>query len=731
MKKLLLFVLLLFSLISCTGSGGGGESSGGDSSGNSGAGGSDSGGNDSGGNDPGVNNPASTNYNTNLNSRIMNLWVQEVNASDEVVNEYPLLFNYQEFNLSENSIKIKAQCDTCTQFSNSFIATGGNEFYPIIDDMFNPPQALAAGQLISGFSMTSGESYYVTINGYDATGKIVAISYLKITNHADSNSKVESPQGVTCNNNMVNTHSEFTRTLKYMVGECLNGEKYNVSGYLEEDESIFHMVYFENDPNNSGKERIMHTMVDLKNFDLSGVDISNIYSSLGVTQKPSLKKNHLVVADNLDLGAGDLNSYPVPQIYRDESKLIIASATGGARELKFYSLDGFTASWTDGGVGGINSVKKLKFSKRFDNASATVVLYYLKDDGSFYEYEFMGGMPMMSQVYTFTTNISVYDFDVNYNSTSQTTKFIFIEDQDINNKPIYLAKYNQSFNLNNFNLSSCDEDGVPVILENIANNDSNPASSNKFYNPIIKVSNDGRSWFKFSKLEESNGSPNNATTLICKEDQFVGNDTFGANGFNDSFSLVLDQINDFSTDSISDSIASGGDLVVSSLVDTLTNDYELVYLGAVQENTIFGSLTKVKRIGKGYNFPIFSSIDGLNNTFGITSDKYFTGINLFTSENANLVGAINLYNYLLDTNTNSYYVANSQVCFSYSNYNQSDFNAFQDKTFGIDDLINNSNDHDGDGLDDYFEYYLGLNPSSSDSDGDGTSDLAEATAACQ
>lgn len=709
-------------IFSCTGGGGGGDTTTPSSGGNNG------GENPSGG---GSNGEASAPQPA-LNQRAMNAWVVELDDQGAETSSYPLLYNYQEFDLSADSVKIKIECSECDTVAHAKTDVDlGVEYYPRINSTFNMPENLDNDSFIPTFFMGSDEKNYITINGYSADGSIVNILYLKVSNFSDSNSRVEPPEKVTCNQAMFDNHSSLARNSNYMKGECFDGsDSYNASGFLDKDESLFHIVRFDADPDNPGKELIKHTIVDLKNFEMSIANIDDYYNLLNSGSKPPLKKFEFIVDNNLDLGGGVLKSYPIPQITRIGGSLFIASAVGVNKQLNIYRFDDMTTSWISTNPGdAIVNIKKLKFSVRVDIGSKTNVLYFTKTEldssVSFNEYSFNEAGPISSQAYTFTTPISLYDFSVDFNGDAGITKFIFIDDQGVN-KPVYLASYNESFNLTNFNISSC-KNGNDTI------NFSDFDAATAFYHPRIKVAPDGRSWFKVDirELNTTNlstiyNSSNIPLSIICKERILLNNESFEANGFADTFEFQFD----IGVSNIELSRSLDGDLLVSSVIEDteimgfVYTDYIFSLVGGFRFNKgLFGKPLDISVISSGYNFPFTFPTGSLLSNLGLESRDHVADITLYDGGKYNIVALSNPYN--------KEFNELKSVCFSYSNKNLSDFNTFLDRYLGINDQDQNNYDHDGDGVDDFMEYYLGLNPSMADSDGDGTPDATEADNFCQ
>lgn len=717
MKLILLITILSLFIISCKGGGGAGGSSTPDNI-------VDNIPDDSNNN----NSDDSNNQNTlseelfyvNFKSRKMNISVVEINDQNEILSEYPLLYNYQPFVLSANSIKIKAQCSECTKYAiekNSFI-TNPIFLNPNIDQA----QPLQDG-FVANFEAFSTENFNVTISGYNDNDEIISISYLNVSNLDDSSQKIIPPEGVQCSQKMIAENQSKERSVSVFNATCLNDGAYLASGYLDKINGMFHIVYFDSDPNNVGKEMIMYSLYDLKNLDIQLNDQDDLKNYFNSSESSMLKKFSLVVADNLNLADRAFQGYPAPQIMKDEQgNLLIASAVGNTKVLNFYKYDSFANNWVDNPLGSeIANVKKIAFSKRFDEGNIQDVIYILLNDGSFKEVSIMGGMPMVEQAYSFSNAMSLYDFSVDFNEVSQVTKFAFINIES-GNKVLNLAKYQQNFQLINTTVNSCFKEGAAVTFSSIT-------SSVNVFNPVIRVADDGRAWFKVNSSEKglfgSYAANNVPYVFNCKEDKLNQGENLQADGFNDSFSYLFDESN--WSGNFENSRSLGGDFVLTSVTNEDTEDFDFFNLGFLRTTSaLFGNLPHVYKIHTGYYFPLWV-YDNSKRDLGIEDfTDYVNEIKLYTSGNYDIITLANYYNY--DSNTNS--VTSNKICLSVSNNNSNDFNSYQDKFLGINDLEFNIYDADDDGLDDYFEVYLGLNPSSIDSDNDGVSDYDQAMQAC-
>ena len=664
--------------------------------------------------------------------------------------EAPLLYNYQEFLLGgKENVSVKIECASCQKLVVHKIEDfriDGFGLYPtategenarVIEKINNEP-------LVWNEPINFGKSNFTVYGVYENEVR-GHISYLRLNKNAEF---VQPDNQVTCtsdqfNNRTINKHSNDGE------GECLGVGSFNGNGYLDKEESLFHLVYFGTDPDNPQKEFVGYRLIDLKN---------NHHGAILQTPTDNavinLYKNDMVIENNLSLKTGELGQhfykdYPLPSLTRlDNGSLAVAftheknkgEVNEVNRQLKvaLYSLN--THLWdpviNNAAIEDRANIKKLKFSKRFLDGNVNDVLYLLHDDGSFYEIKFSENN-WSSRELTLPEGFIPIDFDVDSNGA--VTKFIFIksvfvpvvidgEAQLKEDRDIYFGKFNldNQSQIDIQEVESCSGDGH---VANLKQKNNEPIS---LHGPEIKIGINGAAYFKVQdKPNEWNtnlntGQEHNIRTFFCLED--LETPSVNGEGFFDFKHLYHDALGK----------PIGGD--VDFVIGNKNGEEYLDAFGKYWYKPYFSPVATHKH-------GLFTSHSDMYSTMPYLADGNNTAEPLkldgFIGDPNYIFGHLQLYNndenniFMLFQNIKAVALNEGEepdvsVCYQVPDLDMDGLNSFKETSSSLSDLNFNDLDldSDNDGLQDYFELFLGLNPTKSDSDDDGQSDLDKAQQIC-
>jgi len=627
----------------------------------------------------------------------------------------PVLFNYQEFPANGKTVSISVQCSDCSKVVvNKSEIFGDIDFYPPAkENLFSDTTNQVGDDDIEYTSgpVTIGENNF-TVTGYDDNGDIKYINYFKI----DMGTAYVEPQGVSCTAADLDNH-EISRLNEEARGRCFGEGTYNGVGMIEENEATLHVVYFAPDTENVGKESVVYEIIDLKN--------NQDHTVLHVPNNTNVESLHTVqmkVESNLELGAqtesNPFRDFPSPSLIRSESgDIFVSFASGTTKSLNIYSFNSMAQMWMPEGISSLNDIEKVKFIKKIEGVTKYDVLYVLKDDGSFYEfiYEFMSWSS--TQITFSNPAFSPKDFDVDFNNNE--TKFVFTD----GDRDLYQGIINSSDDkkIDILEISTCGS----------GTNEIDVATSRYNYDPLIRISDDGEAYI-LSKAKDSElltgtsnewtttnmGSEGSVETIFCKED--LSSPNTSASGFygyehmyhntNGNYIGVDSDLVLFERDGQTVFYANGKSRTRSAITGTTPYDsYEWT-----NEEGVY----------------LLPWINGEMQLDGFSESQYNLGhMQLLKGKTTEL---LSLFQFLkLDNST----VAESpdvSVCYLVPDIDSDGVNAFKENYYGLNDLDEEDEDldSDNDGLQDYFEIFLGLNPTITDSDNDGENDSVEAINIC-
>ena len=643
--------------------------------------------------------------------------------------EYPILYNYQELSLQGKDVTLKVSCGDCERLVINRNEPAWSELYPRAIQTSMHASRNKVGEIPATFVeiINNNATYRYTVFSVDENGNRGKVYYFKL----DLQSGYQEPStALACGGFDFGTPvPELNITTE---SECLNEGSYNGAGYLDGDEGLFHLVYFEPDSDNPGKERVSYRFVDLKNHADGGQ--LHIPDGDKITR---LYKKDMTIERNLQLRStnqfGDLDqtpykTYPLPSITRLENgNLTVAFASGNQFTLNIYEYNELMGLWNMKSPVDVTDIKKILFSKKKDGDNTVDVLYALKNDGGMYQAT-RGENVWVFAPLTYEPGFFANDFDVDFREG--VTKFLFTK--NVNNgaehEVVYLG-----------HLSAVDSDNLVVEEVQGCTDQANDNSyleipDVNLYDPRVAIGEGGRAYFTVNTWEnkwevDSKGfEETSSKTYQCREnlesnnianqDHFINSDQWGG----------IESLAPRGVDS---------DLLIygEGEQETLLQLGKMKYTGrhATPKFEWTGKYSKDTYPDLGLSTP-HQNFKGFFNNKNFKETEYNVG-------NIQILGfeyeAIYLSQFLKVTgpaphgsiNVDSPNVA---VCYTVSDADGDGINSFRSKEYGISDFDFNDADldSDNDGLQDYFELFLRLNPTKSDSDDDGTTDLQAAQQLC-
>ena len=252
--KYLSIILLLILMVACNGGGGGSTSS-------------ETANPDNGGNNQ-FNDPGNDQFNVPGGNNNPPPAVDEVETESMQITvgfdgtEYPILYNYQELSLQGKDVTLKVSCGDCERLVINRNEPAWSELYPRAIQTSMHASRNKVGEIPATFEeiINNNATYRYTVFSVDENGNRGKVYYFKL----DLQSGYQDPfTALACGGFDFDTPvPELNITTE---SECLNEGSYNGAGYLDGDEGLFHLVYFEPDSDNPGKDRVSYRFVDLKN----------------------------------------------------------------------------------------------------------------------------------------------------------------------------------------------------------------------------------------------------------------------------------------------------------------------------------------------------------------------------------------------------------------------------------------------------------------------------------